>query len=268
MRSLNDPGTIGSSQIGRSRWRVALAVFVPDGQFVADQRNRLGSDRRANANRGCHDNGEHPEQTPVSVPDTAPLIKVDPALAASSLPVDGTKAVAVGDGSLWAWTDLGIVRWNLEDRNARCSDRPTVSRSPTEHPAGSSLHRQGRSGRSPGTRVSPGSTEARLSRPASSAGWSTVDPRCVATEECLNSITAMAVGPDGVLSLAVGEETLLQLDGTEWNVVPVTSAEVHGASVGRRIWPSRRMARCGWLRESHSTEMSRLVRGRRRSPLR
>jgi len=41
----------------------------------------------------------------------------------------------------------------------------------------------------------------------------------------------MAVGPDGVLSLAVGEETLLQFDGTEWNVVPVTSAEVQGASV-------------------------------------
>jgi len=59
-----------------------------------------------------------PDETPVSVPDTAPLIKVDPALVASSLPVDGANAVAVGDGSLWVWTGLGIVRWDLEDRNA------------------------------------------------------------------------------------------------------------------------------------------------------
>jgi len=172
-----------------------------------------------------------PDETPVSVPDTAPLIKVDPALVASSLPVDATKAVAVGDGSLWAWTDLGIVRWNLEDRNAELF--------------GSADGLPVTDGASGGIVVAPDGTVwaftsnqglarfdgTRWSEPAGYDQLDIVNPRCVDGEECLNSITAMAVGPDGVLSLAFREETLLQLDGTEWNVVPVTSAEVDGASV-------------------------------------
>ena len=47
---------------------------------------------------------------------------------------------------------------------------------------------------------------------------------------CVHPITGMAIGPDNLLSLAVGPETLLQFDGADWSVLPVTDAEIHGGS--------------------------------------
>ena len=40
----------------------------------------------------------------------------------------------------------------------------------------------------------------------------------------------MTVMPSGLLSLAVGPETLLQYDGTDWDVFAVTPSEIHGGS--------------------------------------
>jgi hypothetical protein len=68
----------------------------------------------------------------------------------------------------------------------------------------------------------------RWSEPAGYDQLDIVNPRCVAGQECLNPITAMAAGPDGLLSVAVGPETLLEFDGVDWSVLPITPAETHG----------------------------------------
>jgi hypothetical protein len=171
-----------------------------------------------------------PDETPVSVPDTAPLIRVDPEQVASGLPVDATNAVAVGDGSLWVWTGLGIVRWDLEGRDAELFGS-----------ADGLPFADGASGR---IAVAPDGTVwastwnqdlarfdgTRWSEPDGYDQLDIVNPRCIVDEDCQDPITAMAVSPDGVLSLAVGEETLLQFDGTEWNVLPVSEMETHDGS--------------------------------------
>jgi len=170
-----------------------------------------------------------PDETSVSVPDAAPPVTVG-ILPESSTPaaIDETTAVAVSDGSLWAATQAGIVRWNLGDRSAGVFTS-TDGLPNAEFGFGQVV-------------VAPDGTVwaftwnqdvvefdgTRWVEPDGYDQLDIVNPRCVTGEECLDPITAMAIGPDNLVSLAVGPEALLQFDGTDWNILPVSDVETHG----------------------------------------
>jgi len=160
--------------------------------------------------------------------EAAPLITIDADQVNSALTGDETHGVAVSDGMLWATTEAGIIRWDLARTNAELftpgDDLPFAD------------------GSFGGIAVAPDGavwafTWNRDLALFNGTGWNEpagydqldiVNPRCVVGEDCENPITAMAVGPDGLLSLAVGEETLLQFNGVDWSVLAVTPAETHG----------------------------------------
>ncbi len=167
--------------------------------------------------------------TPASVPDAVIPVAVN-ALPASSTraPIDETSGVSIADGSLWVATEGGMVRWHLEDRSAEVFT-----------PGNGLPIAEGGMGR---VAVAPDGAVwayswtqdvvmfdgARWTEPHGYDQVDIVNPRCVPSEDCRNPITAMAIGPDNLVSLAVGPETLLQFDGTAWNVVPAPDIEVHG----------------------------------------
>ncbi len=167
--------------------------------------------------------------TPPSLPDDMQPVAIN-ALPESSAPapIDVTSGVAVAGGTLWAATEAGIARWDLEDRTS------DVFTSTDGLPVA-----EGGLGQ---VAVAPDGTVwayswtqdvimfdgTRWTEPDGYDQVDIVNPRCVFGEECLNPITAMAIGPDGLLSLAVGPETLLQFDGADWTVLPVSDAETHG----------------------------------------
>lgn len=167
---------------------------------------------------------------PTSVPVMAPLVAIDADQVNYPLSSDETNGITVSDGMLWATTEAGIIRWDLEERHA------VLFASADGLP-----FTDGASGR---IAVAPDGTVwaftwnqdlakfdgTRWSEPDGYDQLDIVNPRCIFGEECLNPVTAMAVGPDGLLSLAVGEETLLQFDGVDWSVLPVTPTETHGAT--------------------------------------
>jgi sugar lactone lactonase YvrE len=170
--------------------------------------------------------------TPPSVPDDMQPVAIN-ALPESSAPdpIDVTSGVAVADGTLWAATEGGIARWDLETRRAEVFTSAD-GLPPAEFGFGQ-------------VAVAPDGTVWAYSwtqdvimfdgtRWIEPDGYDQVDivnPRCVFGEECLNPITAMAIGPDGLLSLAVGPDTLLQFDGADWTVLPVSDIETHGDGV-------------------------------------
>jgi hypothetical protein len=179
------------------------------------------------------------ESTPITdplVPTTVPATTIPETtfnpLPESSAPdpIDVTGGVAVADGTLWASTGAGMVRWDLEERSAELFTS-----------ADGLPFAEGASG---GVAVAPDGTVWAFtwnqglayfdgtvwSEPAGYDQLDIVKPRCVVGEECLNPLTAMAVGPDGVLFLAVGSETLLRFDGVDWSVLPVTPAETGGGT--------------------------------------
>lgn len=166
---------------------------------------------------------------PSSVPDGIRPADVNALPETSSpAPIDVTSGVVVADGALWAATEAGIVRWDLEDRT---SDVFTAT---DGLPAG-----EGGLGQ---IAVAPDGTVwtrswaqdlvmfdgTRWTEPDGYSQVGIMNPRCVFGQECRNPITAMVAGPDGRLSLAVGPETLLQFDGNDWTVLPVSDAETHG----------------------------------------
>jgi hypothetical protein len=165
---------------------------------------------------------------PTPGPEAAPLITIDADQINYPHPGDETHGVAVSDGMLWASTELGIIRWDLARTNADLF----TSSDGLPFADGSS----GRIAAAPDGMVWAFTWNQDLAR-FDGTGWSEpagydqldiVNPRCRAYEECLNPITAMAVGPDGLLSLAVGPETLLQYDGIDWTVLPIADGETHG----------------------------------------
>ncbi|MGB9358252.1 MAG: two-component regulator propeller domain-containing protein [Acidimicrobiia bacterium] len=167
--------------------------------------------------------------TSASVPDVLVPVAVN-ALPDSSAPapIDEISGVSVADGSLWVATDGGMVRWDIEDRSAEVftpdSGLPLV-----EGGLGTVVVApDGEIWASSWTQDVVMFDGARWTEPHGYDQVDIVNPRCVAGEECRNPITAMAIGPDNLVSLAVGPETLLQFDGTAWNVTPVSDVETHG----------------------------------------
>ena len=167
--------------------------------------------------------------TPASVPDAVIPVAVN-ALPSSSTrsPIDETSGVSVADGSLWAATEGGMVRWDLDDRSAEVFT--------PDNGLPISEGGMGQVAVAPDGAVWAYSWSqdvvmfdgARWTEPRGYDQVDIVNPRCVPDEDCRNPITAMAIGPDNLVSLAVGPDTLLQFDGTAWNVVPITPAETHG----------------------------------------
>lgn len=167
--------------------------------------------------------------TPSSVPDVMQPVSANAVPESSApAPIDVTTGVGVSDGFLWVATEAGIVRWDLADRTSEvftATDGLPVA--------------EGGLGQ---ITVAPDGTVwafswtqdvvifdgTRWTEPDGYDQIDIVNPRCVFGEECRNPITAMAVGLDGRLSLAVGTETLLQFDGSNWSVLPVSDAEIHG----------------------------------------
>jgi sugar lactone lactonase YvrE len=162
-------------------------------------------------------------------PGTLPeVITLDPSQITSSLPGDVTSGVAIADGVLWTSTELGIVRWDLEDRSGQLftsADGLPIA--------------AGASGpvaiAADGTVWTVTSNQdlayfdgTRWSEPPGYDQLDIVNPRCSVDGGCLNPITALATGPDGLLSVAVGGETLLRYDGVDWAAIPVTPSEIHG----------------------------------------
>jgi hypothetical protein len=167
--------------------------------------------------------------TPPGVPDDIqPAVVNTLPMSSAPAPIDVTSGVVVTDGMLWATTQAGIVRWDLE---ARTSDVFTSTDGLPVTTGG-----LGQVAVAPdGTVWAYSWTQDvvmfdgnRWSEPDGYNQVDVVNPRCVFGEECLNPITALAFGLGGRLSLAVGPETLLQYDGSDWNVLPVSDAETHG----------------------------------------
>jgi sugar lactone lactonase YvrE len=171
-----------------------------------------------------------PTTLPTSVPDMTPVVTVDVDQIGSTLPSDSTSGVAVGGGALWVSTEQNIIQWNLEERDVE-SLASTDNESFTIEAIG-------------GVAVAPDGTiwaftwnqglvqydGTRWREPTGYSELDVVNRRCVLGEDCENPTTAMAIGPDGLLSVAIGPETLLQYDGSDWNPLPVTPTEEHGGS--------------------------------------
>jgi hypothetical protein len=172
-----------------------------------------------------------PYASPSTIPDMAPSITINVDQITHPRPGDATGGVVVADDSLWASTGEGIVRWDLDGGD------PELFTSAEGVPL--------IEGFAPALAVAPDGTAwayayypqdlvvfdgTRWSEPVGYDQIDILNPRCIPDEECLNPITAMAIGPNGLLFLAVGETTLLQFDGVDWSVLPVTPAETHGGS--------------------------------------
>ncbi|MBT8164463.1 MAG: hypothetical protein HKO82_08955 [Acidimicrobiia bacterium] len=151
-------------------------------------------------------------------------VTVDPEQIGVVMTGDEASGIAVAGGAMWVSTELGVVRWNLEDRSGEL------------FAAGDGLpFSEGESG---DVAVAPNGTVWAYSWNQDLAyfdgtGWSEpdgYDERCLSLEACSGPITAMAVLPDNSLSLAVGPEMLLEYDGTDWDVVTVTPSEIHGGN--------------------------------------
>ena len=143
-------------------------------------------------------------------------------------PIDEISGVSVADGSLWVATDGGMVRWDIEDRSAEAFT-PDSGLLLVEGGLGTVVVApDGEIWASSWTQDVVMFDGARWTEPHGYDQVDIVNPRCVAGEECRNPITATAIGPDNLVSLAVGPETLLQFDGTAWNVTPVSDVETHG----------------------------------------
>jgi len=176
------------------------------------------------------------ETTPPTGPDAAPLVTIDPDQINYPRPGDETYGIAVADGFLWAATGEGIVRWDVAEQRAEVfttsEDLPFSGRGAHQvlvAPDGTVWAVSGHEGiaRFDGS----GWSEALGYDQLAAAG-----PPCVDDDGeddggvCVHPITGMAIGPDNLVSLAVGPETLLQFDGADWSVLPVTDAEIHGGS--------------------------------------
>ncbi|MEA2024779.1 MAG: hypothetical protein U9N79_10905, partial [Actinomycetota bacterium] len=163
-----------------------------------------------------------PDVTMTSVPDMAPLITINADQIIHPLPGDAARGVVIADGSLWASTGEGIVRWDLDGGD------PELFTSSEGVPL--------IEGFAPALTVAPdGSVWAyayypqdlvafdgtRWSEPAGYDQIDALNPRCSPDDECPNPITAMAAGPNGVLFLALGDGTLVEFDGVDWSVLPV-----------------------------------------------
>ena len=168
--------------------------------------------------------------TPTTIPDTtmtghpdAPLITINADQIIHPHPGDEAHGVAVADGMLWATTGAGVVRWNLEERSA------VLFTSADGLPFDDEFHGQ--------VVVAPdGTVWVSAYYPQDlvafdGTGWSeptgydqidALNSRCSHDDDdaCPNPISAMAVGPDGVLFLALGDGTLLEFDGAVWSVLP------------------------------------------------
>ncbi|MGB9359724.1 MAG: hypothetical protein WCC01_14325, partial [Acidimicrobiia bacterium] len=162
---------------------------------------------------------------PTPSPELAPVITIDAGQVNYPLASDQTSGVAVSNGMLWASTGSGIVRWDLERKSAQLFTS-----------ADGLPYSSGRIAAAPDGTVWAFNWNQDLAvfdgtRWAEPDGYDQINIvglRCRGDDGCLNPSTAMAVGPDGLLSIAVGPETLLQYDGSDWNVLPVSDAETHG----------------------------------------
>jgi hypothetical protein len=148
----------------------------------------------------------------------------------SSAPIDETGSLAVDDGTLWATTGAGIVRWDLERRTSELFqlgvDVPV--------PEDASAH---------GIVVSPddtvwAATTREVNEPEEvsfevslvrfdGTTWSQADG--YADLRLDGQLTGLAAGPDGTLHAAVGTGALVTFDGARRTVVPVPP-DVRGVS--------------------------------------
>lgn len=178
------------------------------------------------------------EPIPVVVNPTIPLQPIEGLPdAAAPRPIDITSGVTVApDGTLWAATGAGIVRWDLS------TGTPTVYPA-TDLPTGGD-HPSGIVAAPDGTIWVSTWAPQRILRFDGSA-WSPADafenlavvnPPCIPDEECRQSITAMAVGADNVLWVAVGPETLVRYNGADWEAIEVPAESQ--ASDGVLAWAS------------------------------
>jgi len=173
-----------------------------------------------------------PDETPVSVPNettptipdaTPPVVVTVPSESAAREPIDEISGVAVADGSLWASTGEGIVRWDLEGGDPELFTSaegvpliegfaPRISAAP-DGPVWAYAYY-------PQDLVAFDGTL--WTEPPGYDQIDILNPRCPPDDECPNPIMAMAAGSDGVLFLALGDGTLVEFDGNVWHVLPDT----------------------------------------------
>jgi hypothetical protein len=182
-----------------------------------------------------------PVATPPVVPDeTTPVVVTVPSESAAPEPIDEISGISVADGSLWASTGEGIVRWDLEERNAELFTpddgvpmiegfAPAIAAAPDGSVWAYAYYPQNL----------VGFDGSRWSEPAGYNQIDILNPRCSPDDDCPNPITAMAVGPDGVLFLALGDGALVEFDGVVWHVfpdTPVTYAADMAVAADGTLW--------------------------------
>ena len=136
-----------------------------------------------------------------------------------------TSDVAIApDGTLWATTEAGIVRWDL------AAMTPTVYPTADLPTGGGGL---GGIVAAPDGTIWASTGEPQRILRFDGDSWSQADgfadltvvnPPCIPDQDCLQPITGMAVGVDGIVWVAVGPETLVRYDGATWEVIEVTAA--------------------------------------------
>jgi sugar lactone lactonase YvrE len=171
-----------------------------------------------------------PTTLPAIIPDMAPVVTVDADQIGSPLPSDSTSGVAVGDGTLWVSTEQDIIQWNLEERDAESLASADNGSFTIEAVGGVAVAPDGTIWAFTWNQGLVQYDGTRWREPTGYGELDVVNPRCVLGEDCENPTTAMAIGPDGLVSVAIGSETLLQYDGNDWNSLPVTATEEHGGS--------------------------------------
>ncbi len=134
-------------------------------------------------------------------------------------PTDVTSGIAAAEGSLWASTEAGIVRWDLAERRAELF---TAADGVPFAPGGVAVAPDGTPWAYSWNQGLAYFDGSRWSEPAGYAELEIANPRCVLDQDCDNPITALAIGPDGLVSV-VTPDTLLQFDGVSWSVIPITS---------------------------------------------
>jgi hypothetical protein len=171
---------------------------------------------------------------------TTPTIPVQPVVAlpnaAAPRPIDVTNGITVApDGSLWATTEAGIVHWDLS------------AMTPTVYPA-ANMPTDG--GGLSGIAAAPdGTIWASTWKPPQllrfdGSGWSVANGfEDLAVVNAAEHVTALAVGADNVLWVAVGK-SLVRFDGATWEVIEVA---------GQRDWahtlevaPDETLWAAGW----------------------
>jgi hypothetical protein len=161
----------------------------------------------------------------VIVPEEAPNGLEGTWRSGMSEPVDDSSAVAVEGDVLWVATEGGLVRWDLRRRSSELLT--------TE--LGFGIDHVSHVAVGPDGTVWVSSWGDRLAwfdgtRWSEPKGFRDLDitnvPRPPGYPRNSDAITAMAVGPNGVLYLA-GPETLFAYDGRTWTVTPVP-ADVRG----------------------------------------